>query len=514
VHYPSLDPELTSLALPRTRRSLPENRKVLFVVEERAALDEVRRLCEEEFVVRVVSSGSEALSVARRDGPFAVVVCDHDLPGESGPEVLRELALRWPETMRALMSESVDCELAARALDEGEVFRILNKPLRKEELRRALRAGVERHRALRTERFLCEQLQFTRETLLSFTSLLEERVEEQMEVLGRMHELSAKLNDARSIEEIARLVVHAVSRALGGPEGRRTRNHVEVETGEWVSQEVHEEPIVTDEGELGLLSVDLHGPRGQRLVRVDRQVLASLASSTSVAARNEIRRRERDEAQHATIFALARLAEHRDNETGKHLERVSEYCRIVAEGLRADGMYTDEVTDQFVADLVRSAPLHDIGKVGIPDSILLKPGKLNEEEWIVMKEHTTIGADTLRSVVERTERAVGFLQMGLDVVWCHHEKWDGTGYPRGLRELEIPLSARILALADCYDALTTKRPYKEPWPHQKAVDLIESCAGSDYDPAVVAAFLARVDRVNEVRQRLKDDLESVAVEVA
>jgi putative two-component system response regulator len=236
--------------------------------------------------------------------------------------------------------------------------------------------------------------------------------------------------------------------------------------------------------------------------------LRSIASSIGVAALEQLRRAERDAAQEATILALARLAEHRDNETAKHLERVSRFCRLIAEGLRQDLRDELQIEDGWIRDVERSAPLHDIGKVGIPDSILMKPGPLTDGEWAIMKTHTLIGADTLRGVIERSTPQP-FLQIGLEMARDHHEKWDGTGYPRGLAGEQIPLSARILALADVYDALTSARPYKQPWTHEQALERIRADRGSHFDPRVADAFLARAERVDRIRSRLADGPEDL-----
>ena len=274
-----------------------------------------------------------------------------------------------------------------------------------------------------------------------------------------------------------------------------------------MSAEIHEEELTTSEGRLGQIAIDAIDKEGNRLSDVDLRLLSSLASSTAVAAHNEFRRRERDEAQHATILALARLSEQRDNETGQHIERVSSYCKLAAEALREDGKHLDVITDGWIDDLVRSAPLHDIGKVGIPDSILLKPGKLTPEEWEIMKTHAEIGAITLDSVIQENGHQ-GFLAMGRDIAWCHHEQWSGEGYPRGLKGDQIPLSARILALADVYDALTTVRPYKQAWPHEEAIAWISGRAGSHFDPDVVQAFMRRAEEAQEIAERLADTEDS------
>jgi putative two-component system response regulator len=212
---------------------------------------------------------------------------------------------------------------------------------------------------------------------------------------------------------------------------------------------------------------------------------------------------ERDRAQQSAILALARLAEKRDDDTGQHLERVSHYSRLLAEGLRRRKLHPELITDAWIEDLVRSAPLHDIGKVAIPDSILKKPGPLTSAEREVMKTHTTIGAATLQAAhVEGDAR--GFLEMGRDIALNHHERWDGEGYPSGIAAEEIPLAARILSLADVYDALTTRRPYKEAWTHAEATAWISERGGTQFDPDLVAVFCAQASDFDSVRGKLAD----------
>jgi putative two-component system response regulator len=210
-----------------------------------------------------------------------------------------------------------------------------------------------------------------------------------------------------------------------------------------------------------------------------------------------------DQAQYATVFALARLAEERDDCTGKHLERVSIFCRELAVGLAETGHFTDQIDARFVRDIERSAPLHDIGKVGIPDSILLKPGKLSDEEWEIMRTHPAIGAETIAAIMKANPGA-SFLRMGYDVALCHHEMWDGKGYGQGLAGEDIPLAARILKVADCYDALTTWRPYKKPWTHEDAIGHLIRFGGTEFDPTVAATLRRIGDKVNRLRISLAD----------
>ena len=193
------------------------------------------------------------------------------------------------------------------------------------------------------------------------------------------------------------------------------------------------------------------------------------------------------ETRELAIFAMAKLAESRDWETGAHLERMRKYSRILARHLLERGAFGGQVTAEYVRLIYLTSPLHDIGKIGIPDSVLLKPGRLNDREFEIMKQHTVIGARTLEAALDQYPEAQ-FLRMARDIALAHHEHYDGSGYPRGLVEEEIPLCARIVALADVYDALTTKRVYKNAFSHEVARAIIVDEANSHFDPKIVTAF--------------------------
>ncbi len=192
----------------------------------------------------------------------------------------------------------------------------------------------------------------------------------------------------------------------------------------------------------------------------------------------------------AAIYALARVAEARDMETGQHLVRISAYSHILARELQKDPAFADAIDDAFLADLYRSSPLHDIGKVGICDSILLKPGPLTAEEREMMERHTIIGSNILRDATSHMQNS-HFLELGVLIAHCHHERFDGYGYPRGLSGAAIPLAARIVALADVYDAMVSERPYKQAYSPEEARDLITAEAGRRFDPRIVDAFVRR-----------------------
>jgi putative two-component system response regulator len=205
------------------------------------------------------------------------------------------------------------------------------------------------------------------------------------------------------------------------------------------------------------------------------------------------------EAEKAIVFALSKLAESRDPEMGQHLERIKEYCRLLSEQMRSSRLNGKEIDDSFIANIAEAGTLHDIGKVAVPDKILLKPGKLTPGEFEIMKTHTVEGSRALSNLVDKfPDNAV--LVMGAQIAECHHEKWDGTGYPHGLAAERIPLVARIVALADVYDALTSRRCYKKAMDHQGGSRIILEGRGTHFDPDVVDAFLRREGEFQSARQ--------------
>jgi putative two-component system response regulator len=197
--------------------------------------------------------------------------------------------------------------------------------------------------------------------------------------------------------------------------------------------------------------------------------------------------KEISESQMATIFALAKLAEARDDDTGRHLERVQTWCRLLAARCGEQPSHRAEADAVFVENIVHASPLHDVGKVGIRDAVLLKPGKLTPEEFAEMKTHTTLGARTLEAV-EGQYPNNAFIRMGIEIARWHHERWDGKGYPEGLSGTDIPLSARIMAVADVYDALRSNRCYRPALSHEKSREIIFEGRGTHFDPDVVEAF--------------------------
>ena len=217
------------------------------------------------------------------------------------------------------------------------------------------------------------------------------------------------------------------------------------------------------------------------------------------------RTQELAHTQDVTIRALASLAETRDNETGNHIKRTQRYVRVLAERLRENSAFAPLLDERTIDLLFKSAPLHDIGKVGIPDAILLKPGKLTDEEFEIMKTHTTLGRDAILAAEEEPgDRNNSFLRLACEIAYGHQEKWDGTGYPQGVAGTDIPLSARLMAVADVYDALISRRVYKPPFSHQQAVEIIHAGRGKHFDPDVVDAFSQVLGDFHEIAESFKD----------
>lgn len=215
------------------------------------------------------------------------------------------------------------------------------------------------------------------------------------------------------------------------------------------------------------------------------------------------KKREVVMAHSGIILALTKMVESYDDETAQHLERVRKCCRLLAETLRETPGYGEEIDEQFVKNIFRTSILHDIGKVGISDAIINKPDKLTAEEYELVKTHPTIGARILQAI-SGYFRNEEFFAMGIVIVRYHHEKWDWSGYPQGLAGEQIPMAARIMAVADVYDAIRSRRCYKEAKPHAEAMKAIVAGAGSHFDPSIVEAFIARQEELAKIYHELPD----------
>lgn len=230
----------------------------------------------------------------------------------------------------------------------------------------------------------------------------------------------------------------------------------------------------------------------------------------------EIRRRMKEltTAQDMTIVAMASLAETRDSDTGNHIRRTQNYVKLLAKKLQDHPRFSHFLTDENIELLYKSAPLHDIGKVGIPDRILLKPGRFTPEEFEIMKKHTILGKHAIEESEKLQEGPNSFLSLAAEICYYHQEKWDCSGYPDGIGGDEIPISARLMAIADVYDALVCRRVYKNPMPHEKAVQIIKEGWGTHFDPDMVDAFVEIADQFRAVAEHFKDSDEDIEEKAA
>ena len=203
------------------------------------------------------------------------------------------------------------------------------------------------------------------------------------------------------------------------------------------------------------------------------------------------------------VMGFATLVENRDDNTGGHIKRTSAYVNLILDEMKEKKVHKKELTKDFINSMIKAAPMHDIGKIGIPDSILQKPGKLTDEEFAKMKTHTVLGGEIIQDTFGHLEENSKYADMVYEVAMFHHEKWNGRGYPEGLSGVHIPLCARIMAVADVFDAISAKRCYRDAMPLDKCFEIIQSGSGTDFDPEVVEIFLNARPRVEEIYGRLK-----------
>lgn len=531
------------------------SRRILCVDDEPQVLEGLRRLLRGKFEVTTAVGPAAGMTAVREQGPFAAVFSDFMMPGMNGIEFLKEVALIEPLTVRIMLTGCGELEVAVAALNEGHVWRFLNKPCSREVLVRTIQDALEQYRLVVSEQRLTAELNRANEALGALNKDLEMRVECRTAEIRALYAFVAQLNGLSKLQEVVDYVVAntaemlrcrrvslmlpdgsgeylTIAAASGLPEDVRRQARVPI--GSPVAGLAYREPrtIVVNESPRGetkgdryeseifavvpMICTSLSTPGGTIGVlnateRTDGTIFSdedlatfkAIADASAIAIQNQIRLAERNEARDAVILAMAKLAESRDPDTGAHLERVQVYCRLLCEALRRKDKYASVIDSDFVENVVRSSPLHDIGKVGIPDGILLKPGKLTADEFAVMKRHSTIGGDTIRALLKRQPRH-GFLSMGMDIAYYHHEKFDGSGYPAGLSAETIPLPARIVALADVYDAMTSKRIYKAAMSHAEAAAFIRDRCGEHFDPDIVTAFEARRAEFEETAIELRD----------
>ena len=528
--------------------------KILFVDDEVLLMEGIKRQLRKDFEITVAEGGEAALQILAQEGPFAVVISDYNMPGMDGITFLNEVYQRFPQTILVMLTGRAELNVAVNAFNNAHITRFLNKPCSREILQETLTEGLEQYRLRMSEQLLQAQLQQANQQLNQLNSQLESLVEQKTRALKLQYHYVANMAQMTSSTAIIQALVHTVSQLTdlhditlwlspqldgqfscyyppdsGLPSFSATtcvdgviakllndkllwqRNAVTTpvlnafEVSLFSGSPFMSVPLHSKQGVLGLLNIS----GDQAILESDvLEALTGMTDLTATALQSIWHREASDDAQDAIINALAKLSEYRDPETGLHLLRLKIYSELICRFLAETDKYRDIVTPEFTQDLVRSSPLHDIGKVGIPDAILKKPGRLTPEEFEIMKTHAQIGGDTLRSVYDQYP-SQSFIKCGMEVAYGHHEKWNGEGYPLGLQGESIPLVARIIALVDVYDALTTRRVYKPPFSREQAKNIIIDGNGSHFDPVIVSAFLSNEGEFYKIAEQYADVIDGV-----
>lgn len=465
--------------------------RVLLVDDEHLILSSYGRTLRGLDVEVVVAEGAAEGLELMAQAPVDVVIADYRMPGMNGDEFLERVRERYPDTVRMLNTAYADVEVVEEVVRRGGIFRFLTKPCDADKLRSAVTDALEQHRSLCETKRRSHQLQLNLQSFrMVFHSALDPMIVSDLD--GNLVEVNNAFIQATgygSRQETLAQRPTIMSYWAQEEQWPKIRSTVR-QQGYW-SDEVHHK----SEDRYSLLSISM-------VKDDDGRPFALVAVEKDITARRRLERESRA-AQYEVILSLAKLAEYRDPETFAHLERMRRYSRILADRLSRNPKFAALIDQAYVEAVFASSPLHDVGKVGIPDSVLLKPGKLTAEEWKVMQLHTRIGAQIL-SVAGSSLSEKTWLAMAHTIAMQHHEKVDGSGYPVGLEGEQIDLSARIVALADAYDAITSKRVYKNAFPHDEARKRILESSGSHFDPDVVEAFLDCEEQFTEVREQFID----------
>lgn len=444
-----------------------------------------------DYTVVAAENVNQAISHLKSD-VFDCIVSDYFLPEESGEELFKYVKKKNIQVPFVFMTGSPDLKFAVDFLKEGGA-EYISKPFNLNDFVDKVKTVIEKFQNQQSREKYFDSLEIKLAERLREITIYRDVFQSSIDgffIMG-LNRVVVKANTALSkITGFNSGVIHdEVSNILipaSEDKNKYTQGIEELEkNGFWQNEirfigrdKVPYDAFVTlskiddDDGEifayLGIVK-DV-----TKINKMERQLLESLQNT--------------NRAKGAIIFGLAKLAEARDPDTGSHLERIRYYCQLIAQNIRDLPKYKSIVNDEFIEALYVTAPLHDIGKVAIPDHILLKKGKLSPEEFEKMKIHTIKGAETLRAVANEFG-VMEYLKIGIDIAVAHHEKWNGTGYPNGLKGEDIPLPARILSIADVYDALTTKRIYKRAFSHEETLILMQQERGKHFDPDLLDSFI-------------------------
>lgn len=464
--------------------------RVLIVDDESLVLGSYGRLLRGIDADILLAQGPEEGLRSFENHIIDVVIADYRMPGMNGDEFLEIIREQWPETIRILNTAYADAQIVESVVRRGGIFRFLTKPCDSDKLRAAVNDALFECHQRRASAQASKRLQLD---LHSFRQLFHSALDPMMiaDLEGHLVEVNeAFIRSMSTTREEAILkrptIMSSWSESSRWMDIQQSLN----KNGHW-SDEVHHP------------TEDRHAVLSISVIKDDHgRPYALAAIEKDMTARHHLEQQSRA-AQYEVILALARLAEYRDPETGAHLERFRRYSLVLTQHLAKDPKYASKIDEKYIEAIYASSPLHDIGKVGIPDAVLLKPAKLTPEEWRIMQLHTNIGAEVLSGAGHSLSQK-NWLTMARIIALQHHEQYNGSGYPNGLMGENIDLSARIAALADAYDAITSKRVYKPALSHEEARRRILESSGTHFDPEVVQAFLDAEQDFLEIKNYYSD----------
>jgi len=484
----------------------------VLIVEDEYYLGKMleKALNHEGILTEAVTSVDTALALLAKK-TFDLIVSDIYMPGKNGLDLFEQVKKNNIETPFIFMTGNPDLKIAVNFLTSGGHDYIV-KPFMISDFIQKIKPVIQNHRIKKQEKNLVNDLRHLLSRRLSELRIYQDVFEstDDGEVITDVDGNVVKMN--HGFENISGIQSHLIVQKhidflnesllpeFKFQEILKKLNLENTWHGELSGSKKNREkwnasitfsPIRNEEARIFAYAGIFKDVTNQR--KVEQALIGSL--------------RQMNLAQEAIIFGMARLAEHRDSDTGFHLERIRNYCRCLADALRVREMHPEIINQDFVQMLYHTAPLHDIGKVGIPDYILLKSDTLTEQEFEIMKSHTLIGYNTLYSIFQ-LYGDMQFLKMGIETTYCHHERWDGTGYPRGLKENEIPLAAQILAIVDVYDALTTERSYKKAYQHAAALENMKKERGKHFSPEIFNVFLEIAPELDRIRESYSEKTEN------
>jgi PAS domain S-box-containing protein len=480
----------------------------VLIVEDEYYLGKMleKALIHEQIEAEAVTNVESALELLDKKS-YDCIVSDIYMPGKNGIDLFDFVKKQNIEIPFIFMTGNPDLKIAVNFLTSGGYDYIV-KPFMIADFIRKVKPVIQNHRIKKQERNLVNDLR----------ALLSKRLSE----LKIYQDVFDSMDDGEVIIDVDGYVVkvnRGFEQLSGIPGEKLVQNHIDFLNDHLLpdfdfekilnqmkkDQTWHGELTSKQNGDIAwTVSITFSPIRNE-----EGQIFAYAGIFKDVTSQRKVEQalinslKQMNLAQEAIIFGMARLAEHRDNNTGFHLERIRSYCRLLAAALLERDMYPEVIDDEFVQMLYHTAPLHDIGKVGIPDYILLKSDTLTENEFEIMKSHTLIGFNTLNSIYSQYGD-MQFLKMGIEITYCHHEHWDGSGYPRGLKGDEIPLSAQILSIVDVYDALTTERSYKKAYQHEAALESMKKERGKHFAPDIFDVFVEIIMDFDKVRESFSE----------